>query len=246
MEKLDNQALTRFERSWKIEGDKLLKAGIIPLAVKDGEIYSVDCYISATTWLIQQLYGVGVVCGIRSVLLRLLEATDTQSTYPDESLHTPLPGCTQRKNTNIFERVQTSKIKRICIKEVEKKELTEIILGGIGTVGNQILTQGFPQNRSWEELRILLGEESVSPGEFLILYEDRSPVYMNIVRIVDATPHVLVSPHRAVSQLRDVELGTVKLQTVESVTTDFRVTKKNTVWLCKTECRNLSEDNYCI
>ena len=39
MEKLENQALTRFERLWKIEGDKLLRANIIPSAVKDGEIY---------------------------------------------------------------------------------------------------------------------------------------------------------------------------------------------------------------
>ena len=29
MEKLDNQALTRFERLWKIEGDKLLRANTV-------------------------------------------------------------------------------------------------------------------------------------------------------------------------------------------------------------------------
>ena len=52
MEKLENQALTRFERLWKIEGDKLLKANIIPSAVKDGEIYPIDYCIStiAATW----------------------------------------------------------------------------------------------------------------------------------------------------------------------------------------------------
>ena len=34
MEKLENQALTRFERLWKIEGDKLLRANIIHLQLK--------------------------------------------------------------------------------------------------------------------------------------------------------------------------------------------------------------------
>ena len=52
MEKLDNQALTRFERLWKIEGDKLLRANIIPSAVKDGEIYPVDYCISTIARLI--------------------------------------------------------------------------------------------------------------------------------------------------------------------------------------------------
>ena len=244
MEKLDNQALTRFERLWKIEGDKLLRANIIPSAVKDGEIYPVDYCISAIARLIQQPHGAEVVCGIRNALSELFEAADTQFIYPDESLHVSLLGCTQRKNTNVFEHAQINKIKHICIKEIEKKEPAEIILRGIGIVGNQIFIQGFPQNRNWEELRVSLGEELVNSGEFPILYEDKSPVHMNIIRIVDAAPHVLASLHRAVSRLRDVELGTVKLQTVEFVITDFCVTKKNVVWLHKVECRN-SSGNSC-
>ncbi len=78
MEKLENQALTRFERLWKIEGDKLLKANIIPSAVKDGEIYPIDYCISTIARLIQQPHGAEVVCGIRNVLSELFEAADTQ------------------------------------------------------------------------------------------------------------------------------------------------------------------------
>ena len=107
MEKLENQALTRFERLWKIEGDKLLRANIIPSAVKDGEIYPVDYCISAIARLIQQPHGAEVVCGIRNALSELFEAADTQFIYPDESLHVSLLGCTQRKNTNVFEHAQT-------------------------------------------------------------------------------------------------------------------------------------------
>ena len=144
MEKLDNQALTRFERLWKIEGDKLLRANIIPSAVKDGEIYPVDYCISTIARLIQQPHGAEVVCGIRNALSELFEAADTQFIYPDASLHVSLLGCTQRKNTNVFEHAQINKIKHICIKEIEKKEPAEIILRGIGIVGNQIFIQGFP------------------------------------------------------------------------------------------------------
>ena len=152
MEKLENQALTRFERLWKIEGDKLLKANIIPSAVKDGEIYPIDYCISTIARLIQQPHGAEVVCGIRNALSELFEAADTQFIYPDESLHVSLLGCTQRKNTNVFEHAQINKIKHICIKEIEKKEPAEIILRGIGIVGNQILFR--------DSLRIGTGKSS--------------------------------------------------------------------------------------
>ncbi|MFQ9652716.1 MAG: hypothetical protein ACLRZZ_23135 [Enterocloster sp.] len=72
MEKLDNQALTRFERLWKIEGDKLLKANIIPSAVKDGEIYPVDYCISTIARLIQQPHGAEVSLWYQKCIIRTL------------------------------------------------------------------------------------------------------------------------------------------------------------------------------
>mgnify|MGYP000550308716 CR=1 FL=1 len=102
MEKLDNQALTRFERLWKIEGDKLLRANIIPSAVKDGEIYPVDYCISAIARLIQQPHGAEVVCGIRNALSELFEAADTQFIYPDESLHVSLTWMYAKKKVQMY------------------------------------------------------------------------------------------------------------------------------------------------
>lgn len=236
MEKFKNQARKRFESLWETEGGKLLRANIIPSAMKDGEIYPTDYCISTIARLIQQPNGAEIVCGIRNALSNLFETADTQFIYPDESLHVSLLGCTQRKNTNEFDRDQINKIKHICIREIEKKEPAEITLRGIGIVGNQIFIQGIPQNRNWEELRASLGEELVNSGESPISYEDKSPVHINMIRIVDATPERLASLHRVISRLRDVELGTVTLQTVEFVITDFCVTKKNVVWLDKIEC----------
>lgn len=237
MEELRQQALKRFERLWEIEGSKLLKADITPSSMKEGEIYPVDFCISTIARLIQQPRGAEIVCGIRNALSNLFDTADTQFIYPDESLHVSLLGCTQRENTNVFDRDQIHRIKHICIQEIEKKEPAEISLKGIGIVGNQIFIQGFPQNRNWEELRASLGERLVNAGESPILYADKSPVHMNIIRIVDAAPNRLSSLYKVISQLRDVELGTIKLQTVEFVITDFCVTKKNVVWIDKMECR---------
>lgn len=236
MEKFNNKARIRFERLWETEGDKLLRAEIIPSVMKNGEIYPVDFCISTIARLIQQPHGAELVGGIRNTLSNLFETADTQFIYPDESLHVSLLGCTQRKNTKEFDCAQINKIKHICIKEIEKKEPAEITLKGVGIVGNQIFIQGIPRNRNWEELRASLGDAFVNSGESPILYEDKSPVHINMIRIVDADPERLKSLYRAVSRLRDVELGTVALRTVEFVITDFCVTKKHVVWLDKIEC----------
>ena len=68
MEKFKNQARKRFESLWETEGGKLLRANIIPSAMKDGEIYPTDYCISTIARLIQQPNGAEIVCGIRNAL----------------------------------------------------------------------------------------------------------------------------------------------------------------------------------
>lgn len=238
MENIKNQAIARFDKLWETEGGKLLRADIVPSAMTDGEISPIDYCISTIARLIHQPHGGETVCGIRSVLSNLFGAAGAQFIYPDESLHVSLLGCTQREKTSIFEPDQINKIKAICIREIEQKEPAEIILKGIGIVGNQIFIQGIPVNRNWEALRTSMEKELVMIGEQPISYEDKSPVHINIIRIVNSTPDLLASLHKTLSQLRDVELGTIKLTTIEFVITDFCVSKKNVIWLDKIECRD--------
>ena len=236
MEKLKKQAVKRFDRLWEIEGSKLLSADIIPSAMKNGEISPIDFCISTIARLIHQPHGGEIVCRIGSVLSNLFEVADTQFIYPDESLHVSLLGCTQREKTNVFDSDHINKIRDICMQEIEKKEPAEIILKGIGIVGNQIFIQGIPVNRNWEELRTSIEKKLVNIGENPISFEDKSPVHINIIRIVNSNPDLLTSLHKNISQLRDVELETIKLTTIELLITDFCVSKKNALWLDKIEC----------
>lgn len=236
MEQVRNQAVNRFDRLWKIEGGKLLSTGITPSELKDGEVCPIDYCISTIARLIRQPHGGKIVSGIRSTLSNLFETAGAQFIYPDESLHVSLLGCTQREKTSAFDRDHINRIRDICIQEIKKAEPAEVILKGIGIVGNQIFIQGIPVNRNWEELRTSLDQRLVNIGENPISYEDKSPVHINIIRIIDAAPHLLVSLHKVISQLRDVELGTIKLTTIEFVITDFCVSKKHVVWLDTMEC----------
>lgn len=236
METPKDQAEKRFYRLWETEGKKLLSGQIVPSTMKDGEIYPIDYCLSTIARLINQPHGDEIICGIRSALSNLFETADTQFIYPDESLHVSLLGCTQREKTNVFDGEHINKIKDICIQKIRGKEPAEINLKGVGIVGNQIFIQGIPLNRNWEELRASMDISLVESGESPISYEDKSPIHINIMRIVDSSPDLLASLHRIISQLRDVELGTVKLTAIEFVITDFCVSKNNVKWLHKIEC----------
>lgn len=45
------------------------------------------------------------------------------------------------------------------IEEIRKKEPAEILLKGVGVVGNQIFIQGIPLNKNWEDLRTSLDNQ---------------------------------------------------------------------------------------
>lgn len=229
-----DQAIKRFEKLWEIEGDKLRRGDIIPSEMKNGVIYPVDYCISTIARLLNQPFGDHLVCRIRGTLSALLKAADMQYVYPDESLHVSLLGCTQRVETiNQFDREHINKIKEICQQEIEKAEPAEMILRGIGIAGNQIFIQGIPVNRNWEELRTSMTDRLVQSGENPIAYEDKSPVHINIIRIINADRDLLTSLHKEILKLRDVELGSIKLTCIQYVITDFCVSQKNVVWLDK-------------
>ena len=156
MEKLDNRALTRFERL--LGKSKVINcSGLIsPSAVKDGEIYPMNYCISLPLpRLIQQPHGAEVVCGIRNHCQRLFEAADL-NLLSDESLH--VSWMYARKNTNVFEHAQINKIKHICIK-IEKERAGRIILRGIRCGKSNFLFRDFLRIGTGKSSEASLGEE---------------------------------------------------------------------------------------
>lgn len=238
MEKFKIQAMDRFEKLWETEGSKLFNGDVNPSVMKNGENYPVDYCISTIARLIQQPHGCEIVSDIRSVLLSLFKAANEQFIYPDESLHVSLLGCTQREKSSIFDRNRIKKIKDIATQEIQKKEPAEILLKGVGVIGNQIFIQGIPLNKNWEDLRTSLEKRLTSEDETPISYEDKSPIHINVIRIINSDICLLRALYEIISQLRDIELGVIKLQMIEFVITDFCVSKNNVVWLDEIECFN--------
>lgn len=229
-------AIERFDRMWEVEGAKLLRADITPAGIKNGEIQPVDYCISTIARLSQQPNGYEMINRIRRDLADLFELAKGQFAYPDESLHVSLLGCTQRQGTDVFDDTQIKKIKDICSEEIKKKDSFKVNLKGVGIVGNQIFIQGIPMNHNWKDLRTSLDQRLTDSGEQPISYEDKSPIHMNIIRIVEASPGVLESLYEVISRLREIELGMMDLTTIELVITDFCVSKRRVTCLDKVMC----------
>lgn len=229
--KINPSAVKRFEQLWLVEGEKLSRGELIAASLVDGEIYPIDYCISTIARLINQSCGLSLVNKIRNDLSNLYDVAKSQYIYPDESLHISLLGCTQRKSTNTFPSNYIHNMKAVCNQEIKQSDVAEIILKGIGIVGNQIFIQGFPVNRAWENLRTSLEEELINIGEEPISYKDKSPIHINIIKIIDINPEQLHSLQESISKLRNIELGNIKLQTIELVITDFCVTPKNVTFL---------------
>lgn len=222
------QALSRFTKLWEVEGEKLSRGEVTPAKMVDGATDPVDFCISTIARLVIQPSGKEAISSIRQTLSQLFEAADTQFIYPDESLHISLVGCTQRESdSNVFKDDQIGKIENICRSAIESHKSVDIVLKGIGIIGNQIFIQGIPLNREWEETRESVTTQLEQAGEKPISYPDKSPIHINIIRITDTTDKKLALLHELISQLREVDLGIVRLVTVELVITDFTVSKNN-------------------
>lgn len=222
------QALIRFGKLWKSEGGKLLRGEVTAAQMKDGATDPVDFCISTIARLTLQPSGKELIDEVRQTLSQLFEAASTQFIYPDDSLHISLVGCTQREAlSEIFKDEQIQRIGDICKSAIEENKAVDIVLKGIGIIGNQVFIQGIPLTRDWEETRASVTSKLEQAGETPISYPDKSPIHINIIRITDTSSEKLELLHHLISQLREVDLGIVRLVTVELVITDFTVSKNN-------------------
>jgi hypothetical protein len=220
--------LSRFTKLWEVEGEKLSRGEVTPAKMLDGATDPVDFCISTIARLVIQPAGEETISNIRQTLSQLFEASSTQFIYPDDSLHISLVGCTQRESeSDVFNDDQIRKIESICKSAIESHKFVDIVLKGIGIIGNQIFIQGVPLTRDWEETRASVTTQLEEAGEHPISYPDKSPIHINIIRITDTSDEKLQLLHKLISQLRDVDLGIVRLVTVELVITDFTVSKNN-------------------
>lgn len=228
MRETEMKAQKYFDDLWEQQGPNLLTDQIVPATMKDSATDPVDFCVSTVARLSGQEGGDVAGQTIRRALGDLLDSDSTQFIYPQESLHISLVGCTPRaESREAFSEEQISKIDSICESAISDHKGVTVVLKGIGLIGNQIFIQGIPLDDGWEELRTKIVDELKQVGEDPMEYKDKAPIHMNIVRITDASSDKLRALHDLIEGLRDVELGVVRLISVELVITDFVLNAQN-------------------
>ncbi len=153
---------------------------------------------------------------------RVSSAIDTL-TYPPESLHISLLGCTQREMTKqnpLSARVQ--RIADVAERVVRAGEPQHAVLGGLNLIGTQFFVEVVPLDEGWAHMREALELAMRAIGEEPISFPNREPVHLNIGRLMGVTNV------RAIADLiRDPENKLdcpVVFGVVEVVVTDFLLT----------------------
>ena len=113
------------------------------------------------------------------------------------------------------------KVEQACSEVLEGVSSIDILLRGLNILGSQVFIQGFPYDDRWAELRAQLEKSLIRIGEKPIIYADKKPIHMNIMRITNNSQEQLDQILAVIEELRDVEIGKFQVSSIEFLMTDF-------------------------
>lgn len=201
-------------------------SGELAAAAIDGAL-PVEYVLTTVARLIEQKQA--STAKIDDAITKLRAVASNQYIYPPESMHVSLLGCTPRypsKEAFTTERIEM--VRSICSQILVGRGMVEMALNGLGITGNQVFIQVFPYDRKWAKMRQDLADALIGAGEHPIVYRDKAPIHLNIMRIVDYNPSKIVEILNTIEQLRDRELGELSISSVAFMITDFMLTAAST------------------
>ncbi len=217
-----------FDTLWRESEPKIVAGEIVPARMRDGTTDPVDYCLSTLSRVASQPNSKVFLQNVATQLPGLVEAARGQFWYPNESLHISLVGCTPRAALpQAFSIVRREKIKNICQQALLNQNGVEVCFQGVGLIGNQVFLQGFPYDNCWTQLRTTVIEYLLRAGEQPIVYANRAPIHMNIMRVTDTSNGALEKMYKVLENLREVRFGAIRFDTIELVLTDFVLSKSN-------------------
>ena len=216
------EAGRRFTKIWKQEQENWQSGNVVATNMKNGSIVPID-YCLSTIARVQEQSQVPTK-QIEIVRNKLEQFASQQFIYPWKSIHISLQGCTERlPSQQDFTDETILKVEQACTEILTGISSVDILLRGVNILGSQVFIQGFPYDDKWAELRQQLETAMIRIGEKPIIYTDKKPIHMNIMRITDNSQEQLDQILAIVEELRDVEIGKFQVSTIEFLMTDFVV-----------------------
>ncbi len=235
----DREIIHHYESLWK-ESVSNWSSGEIPsVKMRYGRPTTPDYCITTVAQLIRQSNA--PVTRLLELIERLKNLAGKQFYYPEPSLHITLLGCTQREPTREpFTKERIEAIRGACERVLFGRDKVEIRFRGVGIAGPQVFIQGFPNSRTWADLRNELMIAMRGIGENPIAYENKLPVHLNIARITSPAPRNVHRLLKEITALRFWEMGVVEINVVDLLITDFVLSKKGTSLLNTFELKKVT------
>jgi len=218
-----------FENLWQRENKKLNSHNVEPAIMENGVTVPVDHCISTLARVVDQANGRETAESIHKHALDLLGlVTDNQFVYPVESFHISVVGCTPRRDdASQFTGREKKRILKLCEEATDDKSPVKVSFRGLGIIGNQVFLQGYALDDGWIKIREAVTNKLEGAGEHPIAYPDKSPIHMNILRIVDVSGNNLDQIAQILDRSRDIDFGVVEFDSIGYVVTDFVLSKQN-------------------
>jgi len=227
MEDIQQQVEQHFTNLWHQERRKWISGEIRPAVMKDGAPVPPQYILSTVALMLLQEDA--PISNLQRAIRILKGADSHQFFYPLTSAHVTLFPCTSSMSSaTAFTPIQVSAVEQVCSSIFSGISETRMQLRGLGIRGNQVFVQAFPVDRSWAQLRQHLGIRLRSVGETPSTYPDHLPVLLNIMKLTDTTPSLLLALLKIIQRLRDFDIGQLSVSTISLVLTDFVLSQPNT------------------
>lgn len=155
-------------------------------------------------------------------MAELRQARARQFLYHPSSVHVSLLGCTQRtRDRREFTTHRLEAIQRVCAAVLQGDVQTALQLKGAGISGAQVFAQGFCVDPTWPRLRAELGDALTALGENPMTYPNPWPAHFNVMRFTGKDPREVARIVELIERNRNRPLGTISINRVELLITDF-------------------------
>jgi hypothetical protein len=226
------QAEMYFADAWNESRAKWISGDVSPIKMDGILPLPLNYYLTTLSRVVSQPRV--PIKGIEAVKDRMRFVARDQFHYPTESTHITLLSCTQPlPSSDILTRERIENIERVCSKAITGRGVIRMTLRGVGIVRNQVLIQVFPHDSKWAEIRQELEGLLLSIGENPISYQDKIPIHMNIMRVIDNNPDKLSHILAVVEELREIEIGEIEISVVSFLISDLILSMPSTTELAE-------------
>jgi 2'-5' RNA ligase len=219
------EARRHFDALWQREAPAWRAGRITPVTMRDGVCLPFDLGLTSIARAVEQSRAPA----LGALAERLRAVAPAQFIYGPDQHHITLVGFVPR--FAVPEEVPPERIDRlrgaVAVALADAAPVT-FDLVGLGVLGPQVFIQVVPRARHWQELRERTIEALTPASESAQRFPSTAPIHMNVLRVTDARPSALAELFAAVEAWHDEPFGTLVVDAVAMVMTDFVVTPRHT------------------